>query len=135
MPQSQINRLLDLWAASLRALDPNSEPPFANHQDLLSKIDRIPHAQAPWDYFKINYTGEIPGSDPPAWMMEDYVVWYRNALAVVTNMLDNPDFVGEFDYVAYKDYNEEGKRQYQNLMSGDWANRQSVRGFQILCQQ
>ena len=129
MPQSQINQLLDLWAASLRALDPNAVPPFANYQALLSKIDRISHAQAPWNRFKINYTGELPENDPPAWMKEDYIVWYRDALDVVKNMLGNPDFNGEFDYVAYKDYTEDGNRKYQNLMSGEWAWRQSVRQF------
>ena len=45
---------------------------------------------------------------------------------MVDDILANPEFNGHIDYAAYQEFNGE-KRQYGNVMSGEWAWRQSVR--------
>lgn len=126
MPQQQQDDLSDLWGASLRNIDPNAEPPFANHRDLLDKIDRIEHGELSWSPFELQYTGVIPEDDPPSRMLQKYTFWHRDVTKVAESMLRNRDFDGEIDYVAYKDYNASGERRWKDLMSGDWAWEQSV---------
>ena len=43
-------------------------------------------------------------------------------------MLARIDFDGHIDYVAYQEFDSE-KRQYNNVMSGNWSWQQSVRFF------
>ena len=44
-------------------------------------------------------------------------------------MLKNPDFAKSFDAAPLWQYNENGDRQYENFMSGDWAWKRAVRIF------
>ncbi|KAI0073291.1 hypothetical protein K474DRAFT_1686266 [Panus rudis PR-1116 ss-1] len=55
MFQGNIDELMDYWAETL--LEHGGSPPFADHQDLLSTINQIPHSDAPWQCFteKIDY--------------------------------------------------------------------------------
>lgn len=62
-------------------------------------------------------------------MEERQLVWYREPLQVLRELISNPDFVNEFDYVPYQEYNAEGIRQFQDMMSGDWAWKQAVNIF------
>lgn len=41
-------------------------------------------------------------------------------------MLENPDFDGEFDYAPYIDLDMNGERVWSDVMSGNYAWRQSV---------
>jgi hypothetical protein len=59
-------------------------------------------------------------------MEAKYEVWFRDPLLVVRNMLANPDFDGEIDYAPFKEFNDDGKRGFQDFISGDWAWRQAV---------
>ena len=52
-------------------------------------------------------------------------VWYRNPCEVIKNLLARPDLEGHINYSPYQEFDGE-RRQYSNLMSGDWAWRQSV---------
>jgi hypothetical protein len=45
---------------------------------------------------------------------------------MVSNMLSNTDFDGQFDMCPYVKLNEEGNCQWSNVMSGNIAWRQSV---------
>lgn len=101
------------------------QPPFANHQDLLDTIDATPNGSVPWDSFTVNYCGPLP-DDPPPWMLEEHEVWFRDAKQVIEIMLANRDYDGEFDYVPYKDFDEEGNRRYKDMLSGDWVWNQAV---------
>lgn len=125
MPQQQQDQLLSLWSATLRTIDPTASLPFANHRDILDKIDKIKHGGVHWDFFDVKYSGEIP-NDPPSWMQQEYRVWFRNALDVAESMLKNRDFDKKFDYAPYKEYTDTGERRYGNFMSGDWAWKQAV---------
>jgi hypothetical protein len=62
-------------------------------------------------------------------MTADYTIWYRDPRQLFRFMLQNPDFATAFDYTPLHQYDENGNRQYQNFMSGDWAWRQAVCGI------
>ena len=55
-----------------------------------------------------------------------YKVWYRNPDAVISVMLGNPDFNGQFDLHPYVNLNPDGTCQWNNVMSGNLAWRNSV---------
>ena len=132
MPQQQQNELLSLWNATLKTADPNAKLPFNNSQDVINRIDEISHGEVPWDFFDLGYTGEIPDDDPPSWMQQKYRVWFRDALKEAESMLKNRDLDGKFDYVSYKEYDEDGGRRYGDFMSGDWAWKQSVNTLETI---
>lgn len=73
----------------------------------------------------------MPASPPP-WMTAKYEFWTRDAKALALNMLENPDFAGEFDVAPYREYNGDLRRQYTNLMSGDVAWKHAVSFYIIL---
>lgn len=126
MLQSQVNQLMDLWAAGVWQKHPEADPPFANHQDLLNTIDSTIVGSAPWQLFLLSYTGPVPTNDLPSWMFTEYEVWFQDACKIVENILENPDYNGEIDLAPYKDYDVNGKCCYKDLMSGDWAWKQAV---------
>ncbi|KAF8808780.1 hypothetical protein BYT27DRAFT_7255242 [Phlegmacium glaucopus] len=51
MPGSQINELLDIWAAK------SDVPPFADHKDLYHTINSMIVGDAPWSSFLVIYSG------------------------------------------------------------------------------
>jgi hypothetical protein len=62
----------------------------------------------------------------PSWIQTSYEVWYRDPDIVVSNMLGNPDFDGQFDMCPYIELDANGKRRWSNVMSGNIAWRRSV---------
>ncbi|KAF6746939.1 hypothetical protein DFP72DRAFT_1150192, partial [Ephemerocybe angulata] len=58
-------------------------------------------------------------------MDAEYEVWYRNPLDVMEAQLGNPEFGEKIDYAAKEVKSRDGKRQYVDLMSGEWAWEQS----------
>lgn len=60
-------------------------------------------------------------------MTATYDIWFRNPLDIMENILGNPEFAEQMDYVAKEVRGEDGERVYIDLMSGDWAWEQSVR--------
>jgi hypothetical protein len=126
----KINSILNLWAASL--IKHNVSPPFTNASHLYDTIDSIKSGGRPWKSFEVKYTGEIPEANAPDWMHASYEVWYRDPSQVFADMLDNPEFDGEWDSAPLRQYNTSGERVWQNLMSGNWAWKQCVSLFLIL---
>ncbi|KAI5982457.1 hypothetical protein EDD15DRAFT_2391272 [Pisolithus albus] len=118
MPQAQVDRLLQLWTASL--LPFNGRPPYTDHTDLHKVIDAIPHGDAVWTSFQVQYAGDVPEL-APRWMTKGYDVWFHNANAVVKNLLSNTDFHEHFDYIPYREFEPTGQRRWENFMSGNWA--------------
>lgn len=124
LSQRRINKLLELWAATL--VPHNDSPPITNHRDLLEQIDAIELGNVRWENTRLKYNGPLPETTrPPEWKTAEHDVWYRNPREVIRNILACPDFDGHIDYVAYQEFNGE-KRQYGNMMSGNWSWRQSV---------
>ncbi|KAH7905578.1 hypothetical protein BJ138DRAFT_1118343 [Hygrophoropsis aurantiaca] len=124
MAAGQIDKLLDLWAATL--IKHGEAPPFADHRDLYSTIDNTPLGDVKWQNFSINYTGEKPEQNMPPWMLQNFDVWYRDPREVIRNMLASPDYANEMDYRPFREYSTTSdERQYQDFMSGDWAWNQA----------
>lgn len=80
----------------------------------------------PWQCFTVSPQEELP-SDAPSWKQHEYQVWYHDPDTVIKNMLNNPDFDGQFDYTPYIQYDKDGQRRWKNFMSGNYAWRKSVR--------
>jgi dTDP-D-glucose 4,6-dehydratase len=59
-------------------------------------------------------------------MTETYEVWFRSPLAIFEKQLANPDFKDEMDWAPKRIF-KDGKRQFVDLFSGNWAWEQAVR--------
>lgn len=59
-------------------------------------------------------------------MTKTFEVWFRNPLEVLEAQIGNPDFDGEIDYAPKQVVGKNGKRQFTDLQSGDWAWEQAV---------
>lgn len=74
----------------------------------------------------MTYDGEVPEHNAPSWMKNTYEVWFRNLLEVMEGQIGNPDFKGEIDYAPKQVLGKDGKRQFTDMMSGDWSWEQAV---------
>lgn len=99
--------------------------PFDNYKQLYDTIDATKLGDAPWKCFKTDFTSEIH-PDAPNWMQQSYEVWYRDPDVVIRNMLENPDFAGEFDTAPYIYLDAAGNRHWSDFMSGNFAWRHCV---------
>ena len=125
-------QLMAAWAASqnsqseLEDLDPILDPPFISSRHMQAVIDSIQLGDVPWEGFKVTYSGEVPKNNAPSWMKNAYKVWFRNPLEVMEGQIGNTDFNGEIDYAAKQVVGKDGKRQFTDVMLGDWPWEQSV---------
>lgn len=126
MSQADVDKLMELWAASFLQAGMDSGAPFADHVEMHDLIDSIRHGDAPWFSFKIKYSGEIPEDNPPKWMTDTYEVCARDVNLVVANLLKNTDFNGEFDYIPYKELDSSGDQRYCDYFSGALAQKHAV---------
>ncbi|KAK0191768.1 hypothetical protein F5146DRAFT_981835 [Armillaria mellea] len=124
MPATQIDHLLQVWAASQS--DDGGSPPFADHRDLYETIDATTLEAVPWQSFSVSYNGDRRTDGPcPPWMNAEFDVWFRDPRALLENQLGNPDFVHEIDFAPKCVVDSNGKCRYQDFMSGNWAWRQA----------
>ncbi|THG93464.1 hypothetical protein EW026_g7783 [Hermanssonia centrifuga] len=123
MGQQKINRLMDLWAATL--LKHGDSPPFANYKDMHNVIDSIPLGNALWKCFSVKYMGEIPQHNPSTWMSQVHEIYYRDPDTVIRQMLDNPEFADSFDPIPRNAFDAKGKQVFSDFMTGNWAWRQA----------
>lgn len=126
MPQSQVNKIMELWAASFLQAGSDASAPFANCQEMHDIIDNVTQGDVPWTSFQIKFSGDIPNDNAPKWMTDTYEVCVRDVNLVVANLLQNSDFDGDFEYVPYKEYDTADTRRYCNYMSGQLAWMHSV---------
>jgi hypothetical protein len=126
MSAGNIDELLDIWAESME--NGEDAPPFKSHEYVYDTIDATRHGDAPWKCFAVSYNGEAT-ANCPTWQLAEWEVYYRDPDIVLSNMLDNPDFNGLFDYAAYVGLDKAGKRYWSDFMSGNFAYRRSVRSF------
>jgi hypothetical protein len=124
MSAGNVDELLKLWAAGLEESD--IEPPFFNHQHLYDTIDEIPVGGVPWEQFSMTYDGLRPETDVPPWMEQTYEVFFRDPHKLLLNMLGDPTFAKDFDYIPMQEFDNRGSRRYQHFMSGNWAWKQAV---------
>ncbi|KAJ6541300.1 hypothetical protein B0H10DRAFT_2181502 [Mycena sp. CBHHK59/15] len=120
MSAGAIDELMQNWAARTDA--PN--PPFADHEDLYSTIDATEIGHVPWQSFTVQYNQPIAAGDVTPWKTQEYVVHFRDPRLVLQQQLANPDFKSEMDFVP-KQVFVDGRREYEDFMSGNWAWRQA----------
>ncbi|KAJ7616603.1 hypothetical protein FB45DRAFT_1034921 [Roridomyces roridus] len=153
--EGQINTALDIWAASVAEFGglpleytpddpekcsiiptddidflpcthyPLTSATLQNTKDLYATIDKIQAGDLPWRTFQLQYTGDLPAGTPPKWMTRKYEVSVRNLRDVLHHQLETRDFHSHIDMTAYRQFNHAGDRVWSNLMSGDWAWKQS----------
>ncbi|PIL25424.1 hypothetical protein GSI_13314 [Ganoderma sinense ZZ0214-1] len=122
MSGGNIDKLLELWAASLLPGD----PPFRNHSDMYQTIDSTPLGEVRWMRFEITHdAADSCPPDAPTWMTQSYEVWYRDVREVAMNIIGNPDFKDQIDYAPFRESDINGVRQLRDFMGGDWVWRQA----------
>ncbi|KIL61095.1 hypothetical protein M378DRAFT_82889, partial [Amanita muscaria Koide BX008] len=128
MSAGNIDVLMKLWGATLASY--GDEPPFTTHHDLYCTIDDLSTGRTPWESFMVSYQGgdilESTAPDPahPSWMATEHEIWYRDPRALIQDLIANPTFANEFDYIPYHDYHH-GQHRFGDFMSGDWAWKQA----------
>ena len=85
---------------------------------MLGKIDAINEGAIPWRSFNVETS--LPNEQVT------YTAYYRDPVALIQQMLDNPELDGHFDYVPHVDLDEQGTRVWKDFMSGNWAYKQAV---------
>jgi hypothetical protein len=124
LSNNTIDKLLSLWSATLVPHD--DAAPIVDHDDLHSTIDAIKLGNIPWQTYTAKYNGLRPEDGPtPEWMTAEYQLCYRDPRKVIHRILANPDLADGIDYVPYRDF-KDGKREYSDFMSGNWAWKQCV---------
>ncbi|KAJ6620106.1 hypothetical protein B0H10DRAFT_2362631 [Mycena sp. CBHHK59/15] len=113
MSAGAINELMQNWAARPGTPD----PPFTDQEDLYNTIDAT-------ESFTVCYNRSISPDDVTPWKTQEYVVHFRDPRKVLQQQLANPDFNSQMDF-APKQVFVDGKREYEDFMSGNWAWRQA----------
>lgn len=130
MSASNVDTLMGLWESSLATN--HAHAPFLTCNEMYRYIDAIPYGKVDWRSFVLTYSPEDDIDNPPSWMEDPQVIWYRDPLKVLRSIISNPSFDGEFDYVPYHKY-VNGIHHFQNFMSGDWAWKQAVSNLCFCC--
>ena len=125
MSARNLDFLMQLWHASL--VHHGDSAPFKDHRDLYRTIDATPIGGVLWESFNITYNGpELESNNTPAWMNQSFEIYFRDPRLLFVEMLGNPSFANDFDYMPYREFNANGTRRYQHFMSGNWAWKQAV---------
>lgn len=125
LSKNKVNVLLDLLSA-MAVQHGSVEPPFANYDELLGKIDATTVGDVPWQCVQIQHRQEDVTDESPSWMRRTFDLHFRDPLRVLENQLANNQFHGKFDYAPYLDFNAAGCRVWKDFMSGNWAWKQAV---------
>ena len=123
MSAGNINDLLQIWASTLPC---NQDPPFDGKQDMYDTINRINEGDAPWQNFNVSFNSEIQEGDTTPWKHAKYDVWFCDPCIVLHNQLRNTDYANKLDFGPKEVHDKDGKREYEDFMSGDWAWWQAV---------
>jgi len=116
--------LLKLWAESVEEL--GASAPFHNHEELYVVIDSLPLGDIPWQWMETLLSDD--GDQAPGWRHKTYKIWYWNPNIIVSNMLSNPDFDGQFNMCPYINLNTDGNCRWSNVMSTNIAWQCCVSG-------
>ncbi|KIL54650.1 hypothetical protein M378DRAFT_92135 [Amanita muscaria Koide BX008] len=127
MPRRQISDLMQILARKFAKVgNPDTDPPFADCDELYAMIDSIEHGDIAWESFNVSYSGEVTTENDAPWKHDSYDVWFRDPLAVLKQQLSNREFSHDMDFAPKKVREKRtGKRRYQDFMSGNWAWRQA----------
>jgi hypothetical protein len=124
--EGQINKALDILSAlALTCGRSTQEIPWKNTKEMYATIDSIHEGHVPWKRMYFKYTGILP-VEPPKWMVARYELCYRDMRLLLHEQLSSGEFKDHFDYAPYQMFDSNGDRIICNLMSGDWASKQTV---------
>lgn len=129
MSGANIDRLLDLWEASL--LRYGGHAPFENAADVYETIDRTRLSDVRWQNMKIGHLSERQEDNPPPWTIAKYDVWFRDPRLVAQEMIGNINFDGQIDFAPKQVFNASGERELRDFMSGDFSWRQAVHIYHL----
>ncbi|KAF8256393.1 hypothetical protein EI94DRAFT_1648683, partial [Lactarius quietus] len=124
MSGTSVDTLSQLIHASLitHGTAPDDINLFKSHTNILSMIDSTPFGDVPWQGFSVTYDGVQPQDGIiPSWMTRFYDVWYCDPWQLIHNLLANWDFNGEFDYILFREFDNQKRQCWRDFMSGDWA--------------
>jgi Plavaka transposase len=127
MSGKKVGELMDIWATYQQSCGEELDPPYAGAKDLYNTIDVTEVGDVPWQAFSVQFNGDIPPNNPPPWMTASYEVWFHDPLWVMEGQLGNKDFGGEIDVALKWVFSKEGKHQFVDLMTGNWAWDQAVK--------
>jgi Plavaka transposase len=129
MSAGDFNTLCELWGATL----PHDVPlPFSNYAELCRTIDKTTVGGVAWESINLSYNGPRP-DDAPSWMENTHEIWYRDPRLLFKDMLEDTEFQDFFDYAPFRQYDAHGDRQYENVMSANWAWKQAVSNSEFCC--
>ena len=97
----------------------NAPSPMKDHKELHALIDLSALGNIPWLCMVTSFNKD--SEHISSWKQAKYEVWYYNPNIVVSNMLANPNFNGQFDFCPYIDLDEHQKQCWSNIMSGNIA--------------
>jgi Plavaka transposase len=95
------------------------------HNPISDTIDATQVGDAPWKSFQACVDVDLP-DDAPSWRQRSYDIYYRDPDVIVTNLLDNPNFVGQFDTTPYVHLDAHGHRRWSDFMSANFSYRRCV---------
>jgi hypothetical protein len=123
MSAASLDTLFELWDMSMSCFDACG--PFRSHQEMHDILDSSVLGDIPWQCVVTGIADSVT-EHSPTWMQKRYEVWYRDPEAVISTMLANQDFNGQFDLCPYIDLDASGRRRWNNVMSGNIAWRRCV---------
>ena len=59
-------------------------------------------------------------------MNESFEVYFQDPRLLFIEMIGDPSFVKDFDYIPSREYDASGAWCYQHFMAGNWAWKQAV---------
>lgn len=117
MSQSNIDDLLELWALSL--MKHKDLGPFNSYKHIYDTIDSTCLGDAPWRCFQAGLEEDL-SEDAPSWKQHTYDVYYHDPDVVILNLLDNPNFDGEYDTTPYVELDAQGHQCWSDFMSANF---------------
>ena len=126
--KKQIGCGLDLWKATMIDCAGKKSIPWQCEEEMCANIDQIQEGSVSWTTHILWYNGPKPDSEPvPTWMDQDFELNTRDVLKVLEQQIANPELNGKFDYVPFREFDNEGDRVWSNLMLAHWAWTEAVR--------
>jgi hypothetical protein len=123
--EGHINRALELWAAQAAKNCTDDGMPWKSASDMYATIDQVQQGSNPWKTAPFFYQGCRP-DNPPKWMTRSYDLVTRNICSVLHTQIACTDFNGNWDYVPFMEFGNDGDRAWANFMSGEWVAKQAV---------
>ncbi|KAJ2925770.1 hypothetical protein H1R20_g11325, partial [Candolleomyces eurysporus] len=124
MSAKKVDYLLEIWA--LDKAKNNNLAPFDSYAQMYGAIDAIEFGDAPWQSFSMNFADDSNHPADTPWKSASYEVWYRDPTRVISNLLDNANFNGQFDYAPFVEVDKRGQRRWNDFMSGSDKTTVSV---------